>query len=232
MSELFPKDAWYAVGGATSLASGEVMPVQLFGEERVAWRGDDGESHVWQNRCVHRGMRLQYGFVDGDRLACRYHGWRFGGDAKCEVIPAHPDMTPPDDYCIPAFPSAENGGLIWTTGGEPAQSSPDLAGAEDMVFCRTVAVHAPAETAADIVAEAGLSVSAPGMYSGTISCDGADASTVVAIQPVNGAKSQLHVSAGRLETGDDVVTLRLSMSAWAMRLRDTIESANQKGAAA
>ena len=136
MSELFPKNAWYAVSGAATLAAGDVIPVQLFGEERVGWRGDNGESHVWQNQCVHRGMRLQFGFVDGDRLACRYHGWRFGGDAKCEVIPAHPDMTPPDDYCVPAFPSAEKHGLIWTTGEDTDSSPPDLPGGSDLIFCR------------------------------------------------------------------------------------------------
>ena len=93
MAEHFPRDAWYAVGGAAMLAEGEVMSVKLFGEERVAWRGDDGESHVWHNRCIHRGMRLQFGFVDGDRLACRF-GRRFGGDAQCkEFQPLWPRRT-------------------------------------------------------------------------------------------------------------------------------------------
>ena len=134
MAENFPKDAWYAVGGAAMLAEGEVMPVKLFGEERVAWRGDDGESHVWHNRCIHRGMRLQYGFVDGDRLACRYHGWRFGGDAQCKKIPAHPTMAPPDDFRIPVFQSAEKNGLVWTTAGTPGANVTGLPGSENFIF--------------------------------------------------------------------------------------------------
>ena len=228
MSELFPKNAWYAVGGIANLAVGEVMPVQLFGEERVAWRGGNGDSHVWHNRCIHRGMRLQYGFVDGDRLACRYHGWRFGGDAKCQVIPAHPDMTPPDDYCIPAFPSMETHGLIWTTCADTGTTLPDLPDIGNLIFCRTVAVDAAADHAAAVVEDAGLSVAAPGVYSGVVSANGEDTPTVVAIQPVNAGKSQLHVSATEPESGDDLVSHRLSVSGWAKRLRDTIEIGSQK----
>jgi phenylpropionate dioxygenase-like ring-hydroxylating dioxygenase large terminal subunit len=81
-------------------------------------------------------MRLQFGFVDGRTgSSCRYHGWRFGGDGKCAYIPAHPDMTPPDDFCVPAFPSAaEATGLIWTSTGDPGDSPPDLSGFERSDF--------------------------------------------------------------------------------------------------
>ena len=232
MSELFPKTAWYAVSGASALAAGEVIPVQLFGEERVGWRGSDGKSHVWQNQCVHRGMRLQYGFVDGDRLACRYHGWRFGGDAKCEVIPAHPDMTPPDDYCVPAHPSAEKHGLVWTTGEETGDVPPKLPGGADIVFCRSIAVNVPAEHAAEIVADAGLPATAAGVYSGTIDINGVETLVVVAVQPVNAAKSQLHVLADNTSGEHDVQTLRLAAAAWAMRLRDLMEIGARKESAA
>ena len=89
MSDLFPKDSWYALGGSAALDAGAVSPACLFGEERVVWRGEDGASHVWHNQCIHRGMRLQYGFVDQNRLSCRYHGWRFGiEDGACKEIPA------------------------------------------------------------------------------------------------------------------------------------------------
>ncbi|NBP72426.1 MAG: hypothetical protein EBU57_04455 [Alphaproteobacteria bacterium] len=44
MSDEFPDNAWYAVGGSDALASGDVIPVHLFGEERVAWRGTETAS--------------------------------------------------------------------------------------------------------------------------------------------------------------------------------------------
>lgn len=210
-------DTWYAIGGSVSLDRGAVQPVHLFGIERVAWRDQNGESHVWHNQCIHRGMRLNYGFVDGNRLACRYHGWRFGTDGKCAHIPAHPDMTPPDDFCIPSSPSAEAGGLIWTSLGKPNDPPPDLSAYANLTFCRTVTIHCPAadvETALD-----GVEI-APGLME-------MEASTgetlVLAIQPVNDAKTNLHVLADA-ETGGDAAQLRRHFSAWARRFRWQLEN--------
>ncbi len=35
------------------------------------------EVHVLSGRCPHRGARLADGFVDGNDLVCRSHGWDF-----------------------------------------------------------------------------------------------------------------------------------------------------------
>ena len=230
MAEHFPKDAWYAVGGAAMLAEGEVMPVKLFGEERVAWRGDDGESHVWHNRCIHRGMRLQYGFVDGDRLACRYHGWRFGGDAQCKKIPAQPTMAPPDDFRIPVFQSAEKNGLVWTTAGTPGANVTGLPGSENFVFCRSLAVHAPPDAVVEHFGNMDASITTPGILSAILNIEGADVPVAVAIQPVSADKSQIHVTAGQAGAENAIQPLRLRVSAWARRLRDTIENQTEKEA--
>lgn len=231
MAKQFPKESWYAVGGAESLAPGDVAPVRLFGEERVAWRGEDGKSHVWDNRCIHRGMRLQYGFVDGNRLACRYHGWRFGGNAQCEAIPAHPDMTPPNDYCIPAFQSVEKDGLIWTAAGRAQGNAPDLPASENMVFCRSVMVRADAEAAARHLVGAGADTIATGLLSTPTSVGDVETVIIVAVQPVSEGKSQLHVLASHLDPDGEIPALRLHVSAWARRLRDSIEEEFGKEAA-
>lgn len=230
------QDNWYAIGGSAALGRGEVQPVHLFGIERVAWRGEDGESHVWHNRCIHRGMRLNYGYVDGDRLACRYHGWRFGGDGKCAYIPAHPDMTPPDDFCIPAAPSAEAGELIWTSVGTPDGPPPDLSSYSNLTFCRTVAINrgagdieaalndasipafAPSET------DAGYSARelAPGLFAVEA---GTGESLVLAVQPVNDGKTNLHVLADAEAGSEDIAEMRRRFSAWARRFRLQLENA-------
>ena len=62
-------DNWYAVGGSQGLPIGSVMPATILGKELVVWRDSGGAVHAWDNRCVHRGMRLSLGFVDGDMLA-------------------------------------------------------------------------------------------------------------------------------------------------------------------
>lgn len=220
MSDLFSVDCWYAVGGSTALGAGEVAPASLFGEERVIWRGEDGASHVWHNQCIHRGMRLQYGYVDQNRLSCRYHGWRFGGDGKCAFIPAHPDMTPPDDFCVPSYPSAESGGLIWTTNGEPGDAPPDLSEFENLTFCRSVVIDAgPA-----MVAEAASALASYRPVSaGVGAVDTEDGATIVlAMQPVADEKTQLHILAATADAAS--AETRRRCSAWALQFRWQVEN--------
>lgn len=220
MSDLFSKNSWYAIGGSTALAAGEVSTARLFGEERVVWRGEDGASHVWHNQCIHRGMRLQYGFVDQNRLSCRYHGWRFGGDGKCAQIPAHPDMTPPDDFCVPAYRSVESDGLIWTTTGEPGDAPPDLSAFENLTFCRSVVIDTAAAEVAGAVSD--LPSSRPVAAGVTAVETSANETLVLAVQPVDDEKSQLHILAASAST--DTRALRKRCSAWARQFRWRVEN--------
>lgn len=229
------KDTWYAIGGSSSLDPGDVQPVHLLGVERVVWRDGAGESHVWHNRCIHRGMRLQYGFVDDDRLACRYHGWRFAGDGKCAYIPAHPDMTPPDDFCVPSSPTAEAAGLIWTTVGSPEGPPPDLSEFDTLTYCRSIAIDcAPAVVEAHMTAAQfppfaattpGTSFSyrqpAPGVI--VVQADSGEA-LVLALQPASDAKTHLHVLSTASVAGSGIPALRRHFSAWARQFRWQVEN--------
>lgn len=220
MSDLLTKDSWYAIGGSSALEAGEVSPACLFGEERVVWRGEDGVSHVWHNQCIHRGMRLQYGFVDGNRLSCRYHGWRFAGDGKCAYIPAHPEMTPPDDFCVPAYQSTERDGLIWTTTGEPDGAPPDLSGYEDLAFCRSMVIDtSPAQVDSAISDIAESRPVAPGVTAIDMS---AGDTLVLAIQPMDDTKTQLHILAASADAAG--AESRRRASAWAKKFRWQVEN--------
>jgi nitrite reductase/ring-hydroxylating ferredoxin subunit len=230
-----PKDTWYAIGGSSSLDSGDVQPVHILGVERVVWRDGGGESHVWHNRCIHRGMRLQYGFVDGDRLACRYHGWRFAGDGKCAYIPAHPDMTPPDDFCVPSSPSKEAAGLIWTTIGSPDGPPPDLSEFAELTFCRSVAINCASAEVEALATDAefepfsgatpGISFSyrhpAPGVI--VIEADSGEA-LILALQPASDTKTHLHVLSAASVAGSDIAALRRHFSSWARQFRWQVEN--------
>ena len=52
--------------------------------------------NVWENRCLHRGVRLSIGVNDGAELVCRYHAWRYANrSGGCTYIPAHqPTLRP------------------------------------------------------------------------------------------------------------------------------------------
>lgn len=208
--------------------------MRLFDVERVVWRDGTGNSHVWDNRCIHRGMRLQYGFVDGDMLACRYHGWRFGPDARCTRIPAHPDMTPPDDFCIPAYLCEEAGGLIWTSLGAP-EGAPDVAVLDGLEFCRSVALAVDADAVVRVLPSVGYvgfntapgvrfaySAEADGIHLLSSSTHEKTETVAIVLQPVAPGRCQLHLLAR--SAGNDLAGTRRHVSRWARRLRWFLEN--------
>jgi nitrite reductase/ring-hydroxylating ferredoxin subunit len=208
--------AWVAVGGSAGLAPGAVMPAIVRQTEIVVWRGPDGAVHAWRNQCPHRGMRLSFGYVDGDgRLACRYHGWRYGADGKCAAIPAHPDRPPPDDVSVTAFASRERDTLIWVALSDAPPLGAIGAPGEKLVFCRSLVVRAGVETVID--AAQALEV-APGV----VRTESPGAPGVLALQPVDARRTGIHLVA--VADGGDEIERRLELTAWGRALRQRIEA--------
>ena len=86
---------WYPVASSSDLPFRHVFHGQLLGRELAIWRADDGNVNVWENRCLHRGVRLSIGINEGAELKCQYHGWRYANrSAGCTYIPAHPADAP------------------------------------------------------------------------------------------------------------------------------------------
>lgn len=155
MRAVAPDPCWIAVALAADIAPATPVPVLLDGRELVVWRGAGGAVRVWEDRCPHRGMRLSFGFVRGDTLACLYHGWRFGLDAGCTAIPAHPDLEPPKTLCARAFAVAEAGGLVFTTGTAERPTAPPTV-PDGATPVRSLVVAAPVATVRTRLAAAGL----------------------------------------------------------------------------
>jgi nitrite reductase/ring-hydroxylating ferredoxin subunit len=116
--------AWIPIALAEDIASASAAPVLVNADELVLWRGAGGEVRVWEDRCPHRGMRLSLGFVRGEELVCLYHGWRWGADAACAAIPAHPDLKPPKSICVRSFAVREADGIVWMAMGEAVGEPP------------------------------------------------------------------------------------------------------------
>ena len=115
---------WTPIALGADVPAGTTRAIRLRGEELVAWRSASGLVQVWEDRCPHRGMRLSYGFVRGERLACLYHGWEYGTGASCARIPAHPDLTVPASIKVKAWQVVDAGGLIWA--GRDAGAPPPM----------------------------------------------------------------------------------------------------------
>ena len=163
-----PARAWHPVAAAQDLPYRHVFHGQLLGRELAIWRADDGYVNAWENRCLHRGVRLSIGINDGRELKCQYHGWRYANrTAGCTYIPAHPADAPARTICNRRFPAVERHGLVWS-GEEPEGDVPDHCGFRAPLALRGIAVNAPPGLVAERLAGYRF------LPSGRLDADGAD----------------------------------------------------------
>lgn len=78
---------WHCLGLAETFRDGQPHGVPAFGGKLVVWQGADGQLKALDSYCRHMGGDLSQGEVQGDNVACPFHGWRWGGDGKCAQIP-------------------------------------------------------------------------------------------------------------------------------------------------
>jgi ferredoxin-NADP reductase/nitrite reductase/ring-hydroxylating ferredoxin subunit len=116
---------WYPIASSDDLPFRHVYQGQLLGRELAVWRADDGNVNVWENRCLHRGVRLSIGINEGGELKCQYHGWRYANrSAGCTYIPAHPADAPARRIENRTYPVREAYGLIWSAANDDAPFQP------------------------------------------------------------------------------------------------------------
>src|SRR5262249_25655809 len=106
------KTFWQPIHIAAELQQGRPKRVKFAGEQYTLYRGSSGEPHLVQDLCPHRGTALAYGWVEGDDIRCRYHGWKFAPDGKAVELPAE-DANFCTKVSIRAFPTREYLGLVF-----------------------------------------------------------------------------------------------------------------------
>jgi phenylpropionate dioxygenase-like ring-hydroxylating dioxygenase large terminal subunit len=118
---------WHPVCRSDALAR-DPLATQLLGEALVVWRDSAGRPHAFADLCIHRGTALSLGWVDGDRIVCPYHGWQYGVDGGCKLIPQLPDPTRiPGKARVASFRCEERHGLVWVSLDEPRWETPRVA---------------------------------------------------------------------------------------------------------
>lgn len=81
------RSCYHPVWRSTDLLDGQVLGVRLLGEH-WALASVDGRPIALIDRCAHRGMPLSAGAVVDGTVECPYHGYRYGADGRCTLIPA------------------------------------------------------------------------------------------------------------------------------------------------
>lgn len=116
---------WHPVCYASQLSATKPCSVTLLDEKLVVYR--TGQSVVAaRDLCIHRGVPLSLGWVEGDEIVCAYHGFRYGDDGRCTGIPAQPKLPIPPKLCLQTFLAQEKYGVIWVClSGSPRGPIPD-----------------------------------------------------------------------------------------------------------
>lgn len=136
---------WHPVALSTSIEPGSSAGTRIDDHEFVVWRDNSGIAHVWEDRCPHRGMKLSFGFVRGDHIACLYHGWQYDATGRCRYVPAHPDLEVPATIKVPVFATVEACGMIWTCAAPEAERPAAPADASEVVPVRSLFVDNDAD---------------------------------------------------------------------------------------
>ena len=209
---------WFPVALSSDIEPGTVAGTRLFGDALVVWREEGGGVHVWEDRCPHRGMRLSFGFVRGDRLGCLYHGWRFDPAGRCRFIPAHPALEVPASITATRHVAAERAGLLWVLwgAGEATEPPPDAGGT--FLPVRSLTVDAPLKRLREALPAARSAADGP-LLDFAVGADG----IVAALQPLGTHATCLHLLVAAPPGGE--VDAQKRVSAWAERLRRLVEEA-------
>ncbi len=85
--------------------------------------------------CIHRGTALSIGKVVGDEIMCPYHGWRYGKEGACTLIPQRENpRNVPSKARIAAYNTQERYGLVWVAMDTPRWALPEIPEMEDEAY--------------------------------------------------------------------------------------------------
>lgn len=218
--------AWYPIASSEDLPFRHIFHGQLWGREFAVWRADDNHVNVWENRCLHRGVRLSIGLNEGAELKCQYHGWRYANrSAGCTYIPAHPADAPARRIVNRTYRSVEHLGLIWSSLDDASAFSPPVDDGHWLAL-RPMPVNAsPDETLAALMVE-GASAELAAPLTAWVEFE--SSRCLFLVQPVDSGRAVIRGLVPR--PTDELGTLR-AFNDKLTRLRDAIEqSANAQPA--
>ena len=85
-------DCWYFAATSAELKAGKQFRRMIVGEPILLGRTAKGEVLAIRDVCPHRAVPLSAGRqveTNGQAtIECPYHGWRFGGDGVCKLMPS------------------------------------------------------------------------------------------------------------------------------------------------
>lgn len=114
--------SWQPVALSRDCVEGHPKRIKIIGSYYTLYRGVDGRARLTQDRCPHRGTSLAYGWVEGNSIRCRYHGWKFDGEGHGQEFPAE-SMAYARAISLKSYPVREYLGAVFAYlgDGEPCE---------------------------------------------------------------------------------------------------------------
>ncbi len=106
------RPAWYVALDSRALRR-KPQTATILDTPLVLFRTAGGTCAALLDRCPHRNVPLSLGRVQGDRLACRYHGWQFDAQGRCRLVPTLCGPQEARARNAIAFPTREQQGFVW-----------------------------------------------------------------------------------------------------------------------
>ena len=117
------RNAWYVASWSQDIAPGTIVARTILDEPVALFRRTDNSLAALHDACPHRFAPLSYGTLQGDRVACRYHGLAFDGGGACVLNP-HGSVT--RSMAVRSYPVHEAHRAAWIWMGDPARADPAL----------------------------------------------------------------------------------------------------------
>jgi len=122
------KNQWYVVLESNEIKKGAPLGVTRMGEKLVFWRLPDGKLVCMRDQCPHLGAALHQGRVQGEKIACPFHGFEFDASGACRYLPAFgQNGAIPKAMRTFTYPTHEAHGFVWiywSDTPEPAPAAP------------------------------------------------------------------------------------------------------------
>ena len=221
-----PISKWFPVANTSDLPYRHIFQGQLLGREYAIWRADDGNINIWENRCLHRGVRLSIGTNEGSELKCQYHGWRYANrTAGCTYIPAHPADAPAITICNNSYACQEKYGMLWTS-ENPIGKVPEIHGFNSFTVLRPIPINTACKNIENFLKNEGipdhnlLSYEKNGMW---LFKKNSDILVNLIIQPQNNNNSVIRGIYNKKTSGDKKFKVLRYYNSLITRIREEIE---------
>lgn len=121
---------WYAAVSADEVGKNKPIAVRRFGQDLVVWRNAEGKPVVMEDNCPHRSVKLSLGKIKNGALVCAFHGFEFGSDGGCLLVPETGKPAP--NLKCRSIRCQESHGFIWLWHGPDQEATTTLPWFEDL----------------------------------------------------------------------------------------------------